>query len=252
MRQQGKRLGSKAVQENLEHSLKSGFNDQNAQVVEKKQTQETHQKNIASSSLAAVSKLHTSSWTADDKINIINPISKSPHLRSKVPLKRINIIDITSDAFVKPAIIGKTLRSDDLEIIERTNEPQRQSECLQKSLNHSVPGNLEDAESSAVLHKTNIVVPTTSVQFFEQWKQLNGKSNMKYELLKQIQPSNFPNIFKESLDNKTFTSIITVLAEYFVNNSAPVYEYLHSFTKVKRFSTLVMFMSANDKNGEYI
>ena len=58
-----------------------------------------------------------------------------------------------------------------------------------------------------------------------------------------------PDIFKDSMESDIFTQILTILNETFVSKNDNVFDYLESLSKVKRFRTLVLFMSSSDKKG---
>lgn len=71
-------------------------------------------------------------------------------------------------------------------------------------------------------------------------------------MLQQICGSDFPVIFKESLESNTFSSVLAVLATEFIKNKTSVIQYLLGLTKVRRFSALILFMTENDKTSKYI
>lgn len=187
---------------------------------------------------------HFTKLKNDNNIEIVKPISKPPHLRSKKPLKRINI---TEESMAPQEIIKTTpkatLNTDELKIIEN-KAPETKSIVSEPSeINDTQTANTETLEINPAL----FVTPTNSVQFTSRWQALK-KSNLKYEFLLQIEPKSIPKIFLDALDSRLFSEIISVLLEN-VKKDHGVLEYLTSFTNVRRFSTIAMFMSAGDKNG---
>lgn len=189
-----------------------------------------------------VERKQTFVWPEDNSINIIEAISKPPHIRSKVPLKRVTIKDIET----KPIVHTK------LSPIERT-ETEREQPLRKENKKKSV--SFVDVKESIKVEKTVVpsiiefVEPITSVQFFAQWKQFNDDLNLKYEYLRVMNPSNLKEVFKESLDSKTFSDILKVLNKY-SDDRYFVFNFLMGLSEVKRFCTLVFFMSKADKDGK--
>lgn len=190
-------------------------------------------------------------WPEDDSLEIIEPISKPPHTRSKVPLKRIQIKDIET----KPLVHTKTATV----VVEKVAEVETELVTKKDSKKKSVSFADVTTETTTrpvqpevvVVVKKELVEPVTSVQFFAQWKQFNDDANLKYEYLRVINPKNLKEIFKEALDSKTFSDILKVLSTHSDDRNF-VYNYLLGLVEVKRFCTLVFFMSKADKDGKWI
>ncbi|KAG8258984.1 RNA polymerase II-associated protein 3 [Homalodisca vitripennis] len=91
--------------------------------------------------------------------------------------------------------------------------------------------------------------PKTSVQFHISWNGIKSDNKLCYQFLKQIPGEELPEIFKESLESRTFTSIVQILALEFTAAGDGVLPYLQGLAKVRRFSTLVLFMSPADKTN---
>lgn len=197
-------------------SDKSNFNLNKAVVVERKET-----------SKAFV-------WPQNDNLEIVDAISKPPHLRSKVPLKRIAIE-------IKPPPVQ--IKTEKVEIERRENK--------KKSV--SFAENAVKTEKSQIRIEEPIkqfIEPITSIQFFAQWKQFSDDVDLKYEYLKVMNPKNLKEVFKESLDSKTFSDILKVLSKHSGDHNV-VYHFLKGLTEVKRFCTLVFFMTKADKDGKF-
>ncbi|KAF5283855.1 hypothetical protein FQA39_LY04675 [Lamprigera yunnana] len=193
-------------------------------------------------------------WTSGNEIELVKPINKPPHLRSKQPLRRIVIedIDIITDnksenkskniliqPWPRPGLDNKTINCDDLKIVERKVNVSNKKSCT---------------SSNYEIHKINtsdfeISIPATSIEFSANWRLLKDNKELKLKYLSQINPNKIPALFKESLDYDIFSEIIQTLAESFVEEKKPVYEYLVKLAEVKRFSMLTMFMNDNDKEA---
>ncbi|XP_060523801.1 RNA polymerase II-associated protein 3 isoform X2 [Cylas formicarius] len=132
-----------------------------------------------------------------------------------------------------------SLKSDDLKVIER-----KDSENL-KDIKNTCNISLTNSGKNLVEHLDN---PKNSVQFYSAWRNLRSPSE-QYIFLKRIKPTDIPDIFKESLDSNVFSSILNLLATEFFKQKDETYEYLVNFTRVKRFSALVMFMNSTDKRN---
>lgn len=172
-------------------------------------------------------------------MELVSAITKPPHLRSKKPLKRIEILDEESVKVETPnkKVEYEHLIVNELKIVEK--KPPQQ-EVIKPKVNKLEEVQVNKAEEE-------MVVPTNYVQFSCCWKTLTAESRWKY--LSKINPKNLPSIFKESLETDVFSQIIQTLSNYCQDSSIVVYEYLLGLTNVKRFSMLVMFMSDSDTKG---
>lgn len=220
-----------------EEKPKSEFNIGKAAVVERK-LGELKPKPPTAKTLA------TFTWPEDDFLEIIEPISKLPHTRSKVPLKRIQIKDIETKPLVhtKPTIV--------VEKVETELVTKKDGKKKSVSFADVKTETTKTVQPEEVV-KNELVEPVTSVQFFAQWKQFTDVANQKYEYLRVINPKNLKEIFKEALDSKTFSDILKVLSTHSDDHNF-VYNYLLGLVEVKRFCTLVFFMDKADKDGEWI
>lgn len=168
----------------------------------------------------------------DDDIELIEPISKPPRLRSKKPLKRATITDLEFPIQTKPSYSHSSEEDTEDSLVDSKNEE-----------NQIVPSNWI---------KINYEVPQTAMQFNCNWRLMRGTICKKKYLL-QIDPNMFEEIFKESLDANVFGEMIRLLDNAFKCKEITadgVYRYLLGLTKVKRFSTLILFMDKADKMGK--
>lgn len=186
----------------------------------------------------------------DDEIKEYNAIKKSPKARSQSVLKKIAVSeDNTNKISTEPKRI-------ELANIASQNT-KKSTEILEKGVKYET--GIKDittnpTELDEIIFKeipkddfsklNNRPVPKTSLQFYYNWKELDV--DLKYLFLLKINPREFVNIFKNSLESDYFSSILKVLAEGFIPRKKSVVPYLYGLSKVKRFSTLTMFKTAED------
>lgn len=52
------------------------------------------------------------------------------------------------------------------------------------------------------------------------------------------------------MDSDTFSEIFSILSSHFIKNQDLVFNYIKFLSKIKRFQTLIMFISEKDKKGK--
>lgn len=246
-----------------EEKREVGFSDQAAVVIERKEPtikiEETHQTTAKSEQLQ-VEETETEeipdqkTWPEDDTITIIQPIKKTQHTRSKVPLKRITIKEIERKLLSK--VKTKPTQIKEIEEPETELKVAADKQGRKKSVSFADIKENQKDKPAVELKQTvtsapcisDVVPPTTSVQFFSQWRQLGTNLKLKYTYLKVINPADLKEIFKESLDSRTFSDIVNVLIEHSESNFA--YKFLLGLSNVNRFTTLAMFMSKPEIEGK--
>lgn len=205
-----------------------------------------------------VVRIEEPAWNSD--ACVIDHVQKPPHLRSKKPVQRIDINDI-SDSNI-----------DDTEKLitafKRHLQKDKQQEVTEdeKCAHHLLP---KSKLSAPVKLRSNLTItsldpcinnmqssleevpppPKSSIQFQMHWNKIRTKPNMCYHYLKQINGHDFPEIFKESLESDIFSSVLAVLSTEFIRNRTAVIQYLLGLTKVRRFNALTLFMTDNDKSN---
>lgn len=218
-------------------------------------------------------------WPSGNEVELVEKVYKLPHLRSKKPLKRVNIVDIeginidsntgirdaeknlneenlTAQPWPLPNTGSNVIKCDELKVIERKiqndkhdvkGKPKTESKFSKERSNNKIISTNKNADE---VKEFNLSVPQTSVQFNIDWRLLHDQPEVRFNYLKQINPKKFATIFKESLDCDIFSGIIHILAETFIEKNLPVYDYLLELCEVKRFSMLIMFMSDEDKKSK--
>ncbi|XP_018321482.1 RNA polymerase II-associated protein 3 [Agrilus planipennis] len=195
-------------------------------------------------------------WFDKKDVEIVHPVIKPAHLRSTKALKRVEIRETSGLKKFKESTKNKKAKNessfpfvgensslicDNLRVIER-----KVTECDPiKTTNITQESQFETKSVIDGDNKLSFSVPQTSVQFLGDWTKLKNDSENRCRYLKNIKASNLPNIFKFSLESDIFSDILKTIADGFIGEES--YEYLMAITKVKRFATLAMFMTPEDK-----
>lgn len=190
-------------------------------------------------------------WPERPHSEIIIPVQKPPHQRSKKPLRKIEITE-TDDSNLKlnPAI-EKELKIDYNDSNALANIlAQTQQLDIDEILKDTSPASTKKIPDDLEDLKFDYPVPKSSVQFYTNWKYIKDNLQHKFLYLKQIRPEDLANIFKDFMESDIFSDFITVLKEKFIPENLPVFKYLLNLSKVKRFSTLTLFLSTKDKQGK--
>lgn len=255
MRQGNKTVSSSTAvttTQKTEEKSNIGFDDRNAVVIERKEeiAPKDTSSNVETKQTSVIASIKKGFlWPEDDTVNLIEPISKPPHARSKVPLKRIQIKDIE----INPV---KSVKKSELipeEMKFAAKRGNRKKSVTFADINVKTSDEVNESPSTSSMNNEDsgpeLIEPTSSVQFFLQWKRCAGDSDLKYKYLKVIEPKNLKDIFKEALDSKIFSDILNVLFEHSDDHSF-VYGFLMGLANVPRFCTLTFFMSKTDKEGK--
>ncbi|XP_066585743.1 RNA polymerase II-associated protein 3 [Prorops nasuta] len=165
-----------------------------------------------------------------DDVKVVDPIEKLPYLKSKVMLTQV---PVKLFDFYSMKEIDSTLVT-----------PENNKQIMPEEKVTVTSTSLERESEQKQIPPP----PKTSVQFMTDWKA-DTSSEFRYDYLKQIPAEQIPQIFKESLDSDPLTEVITILKTEFLTKANPIYPYLKSLTKVKRFRALVMFISDKEKEG---
>lgn len=111
-----------------------------------------------------------------------------------------------------------------------------------------IPRENADA-TSAVLRAPDVPAAAQSAfQFYVDWKKLARFPNLRYQYLKQLDPTRLPVLFRQWMETELFSEILAVLEEHFVRDDLDVSPILENVAKVGRFSTMVMFLGNEDRS----
>ncbi|CAH2042022.1 unnamed protein product, partial [Iphiclides podalirius] len=201
-----------------------------------------------------------------ENINVMRPVKKPPHLRSKRALKSITIQEIPLGKSLpeKPPTRLKIIEVDDDLAQGDTNsnasnassgkmEADRTSQVIgEGDAKVTSPESLKLIAEAEATEKVNfahdIVPPVNSVQFMAEWKYLKGRSEARSNYLSIIEPSKIPSIFENALESDVLSEILHILAEDMDKfGGKTITAYLKGLCRVKRFSALAMFLSTSDK-----
>jgi hypothetical protein len=174
---------------------------------------------------------------------LVLPVQKPVHLRSKKPLKRIEIKEVSSAASMQTNV-SKT-------VVENVKEKGEAKEDATKSTGFTKK---IEKEISADLAKVVIVttlppVPTTSTKFFTDWKTLKTIVN-RAKYLQQFTVADYKAVFKSSLDGMVFSELVLVLHHLVQRGVMPeiVVTQLEGLCGLPRVSAVAMFMSKQDQD----
>jgi len=182
----------------------------------------------------------SSNEVADEEL--VLPIHKPVHSRSKKPLKRIEITEVTSSTYSESPIT-------------KTEEGKKESEKKGAEINTKSTGFTKkiEKEISADLAKVDIVnaippVPTNSAKFFTDWKTLKTIVN-RAKYLQQFTAQDYKTVFKSSLDGVVFSELVMVLNHLVQRGVMPeiVVNQLEGLCGLPRVSAVAMFMSKQDQ-----
>jgi len=175
---------------------------------------------------------------------LVLPINKPVHERSRKPLKRIEITEVSGSS--KPSTPTNKCEKDFLQGGKKTSE-----ERITKSTGFTKK---VEREISADLSKVEIVnsippVPTTSTKFFTDWKSLKTIVN-RAKYLQQFKSIDYNIVFKSSLDGVLFTELVMVLHHLVQRGVMPdiVIQQLQGLSGLPRVSAIAMFMSKQDQD----
>lgn len=178
----------------------------------------------------------------------VKPERKPPHLLSKKPLRKIKIRDkCEADDIILKAALDEAEES---EGVPEISLPPNSTTCssLQVSENSNLVtiDNKNNDENRMKINVEELPVPKTAMQFLSSWDKMSSSPISQYKYLKKIPGSSLPSIFKEALESCTFSEILDILATQFVIAGEPVFPYLQGFSRVKRFSALMLFANEDD------
>ncbi|XP_012538011.2 RNA polymerase II-associated protein 3 [Monomorium pharaonis] len=171
-----------------------------------------------------------------DNVEIVQPIDKPPHLRSKEPLKRIPVQQADLTKPLKKEMIATSSKLQQVELSDI------HSDNLTKKEGNTAICKLEENFSCIEIP----CVPTNAVQFLVNWKKYPS-FDFRYRYLKQIPSSSLPKIFQDSMESNIFSEILTTLKTEFMRRNEPIFSYLKDLRNVKRFRAFIMFINNSEK-----
>ncbi|XP_011551695.3 RNA polymerase II-associated protein 3 isoform X2 [Plutella xylostella] len=201
-----------------------------------------------------------------ENVNVIKPVKKPPHLRSKRGLKPIPIqeIQLGKSEPEKPPTRLKIIEIEDSQAKGDTNNNKSDTNKIDTIIN-SIEIKKEDVKVESkkmnglspeseklnidcLVNEKNDVVrklvpPVNSVQFMTEWKNLKNTKNGRIEYLNLIDPARLPAILGNALESDLLSELLLTLHAC----GARVTSHLRGLARVRRLSALAMFLSERDK-----
>ncbi|XP_055919119.1 RNA polymerase II-associated protein 3 [Eupeodes corollae] len=200
--------------------------------------------------------------------NIVDifPATKLPSSRSKKQMKRIKIIDVVGPKD------GKNYENSNIQISDEVIDKLFNGECgsyeevkksdvtpavkhIEKDTNICLPTKMgiqktkepkKDNEIPSVTKEKPLPpAPTTTAQFYSNWKELSAEQ--KYQYLKSIQVSQLNRILGVGLDSETLSSLLTTFSEYYLRNEDDLCETLLEVCKHSSLKILSLMLSTEDE-----
>uniref|UniRef100_A0A1A8NTV7 RNA polymerase II-associated protein 3 n=1 Tax=Nothobranchius rachovii TaxID=451742 RepID=A0A1A8NTV7_9TELE len=205
----------------------------------------------------------------------VQPINKPEHLRSKKPLKRIEIEEVGGSTLIPElesagCLVQEVERKAEEESSPLSTSPNAKMikmEEMADTPSHTSPNQLPvDQSSGQPLQEVTVdppapsntssssegdipAPPANSFQLESDLRKIRTQPELIYRYLRQIKPAAYSNIFNNSLEPDIMNQILTTLRDFYMKNEAPamILEILSSLAGVRRFDMVVLFMSTQEK-----
>jgi len=168
--------------------------------------------------------------------DIVLPINKPAHLRSKKPLKRVEIFENT---VANKELIKSKVKVDKSEV----EDVKINTVGLTKQVEKEIANELSKVE----IMNTIPAVPSSSAKFLTDWKTLKSIVN-RAKYLQQFKSTDYGKVFKSSMDGILFSEIVQVLNHMVQRGVMPeiIVHQLNGLSRLPRISAISMFMSKHD------
>jgi len=188
--------------------------------------------------------------------NIVLPITKPPHQRSKKPLKRIEITEVgdddqptrNSDKEEEENILDKV---GDMDIgHDDVTSSGSKSRGFTKKIEEEIATELQNKVPTDVLVQTIPKIPKGYAQFTTDWRKCKA-TNHRLKYIRQFSEKDYKNIFKSSLDSQHLSEILTVLWDGIKSGTLgqdELSQHISGISQVPRLSALCLFLAQSDKN----
>ncbi|KAL5013578.1 hypothetical protein ScPMuIL_007848 [Solemya velum] len=213
-------------------------------------------------------------------VGVVKAITKPPEEKSRFkPLRRLEIEEtgFDDDEQRKAAIakvvesqseIKKIITEKDDKLFEKFSSLQKQgssatttkrTEPDQLTENNLTMNTCSDMTGQMVknvttTHEANKPVstemcplPETSYQFQADYKRFKNNLEAFYKYFKRISPNSYPKLFGEALESGILMTVLRVFKEFYIPSHECYSKHLLHLAGVKRFSTMVMFLSSREK-----
>ena len=91
--------------------------------------------------------------------------------------------------------------------------------------------------------------PSTSMQFIADWRNIHKRPELVYAYVKQIEPQSLSTLIPHSaFDSAMLSVFLQVFKNHFLTEKdEDLFGYMSALCRIKRFSTLTMFLSKSEK-----
>jgi len=173
---------------------------------------------------------------------LVLPIQKPAHSRSRKPLKRIEIIEISSGGSKKDSLVEN-------KNVKDVAEPEKKEVTKSKGFTKKIEQEISSDLSKVEIVNTIPKVPSTSTKFFTDWKSVKTIVN-RAKYLQQFTAADYKAVFKSNLDGGVFSELVMVLNHLVQRGVMPeiIVHQLQGLSGLPRVSAIAMFMSKQDKD----
>ena len=173
---------------------------------------------------------------------LVLPIQKPAHSRSRKPLKRIEIIEISSGGSKKDSRVEN-------KNVKDVAEPEKKEVTKSKGFTKKIEQEISSDLSKVEIVNTIPKVPSTSTKFFTDWKSVKTIVN-RAKYLQQFTAADYKAVFKSNLDGGVFSELVMVLNHLVQRGVMPeiIVHQLQGLSGLPRVSAIAMFMSKQDKD----
>ncbi|XP_054911563.1 RNA polymerase II-associated protein 3 [Poeciliopsis prolifica] len=193
----------------------------------------------------------------------VQPVDKPEHLRSTKPLRRIDIQEISGKLAppkqeALPLLIQEVERKTDSPLSSSPSAKiVKMEEAAETQKHDRVPASRdasqsvqEESSEAAEAPSSDVPpAPSNSFQLEADLRKLSQQPEAVYRYLRQISPSAYGQIFRNSLEPDLLNQILRTLHDFFIGNEPPtsILETLGGLAGVRRFDMAVMFMTPQEK-----
>ncbi|KIM78520.1 hypothetical protein PILCRDRAFT_591682 [Piloderma croceum F 1598] len=202
-------------------------------------------RSLTSASTSTAAKQNSESRTRDNNSSL-TPLTSSPKPSTFMDAKQARESS-------KPSRAGGGIfrPSGDHTIFDKGEKQSSADRAATKP--SSPPAAAMNGTSQKTNSSSSIKPPMTLFNFTRSWESLDLAED-KWRLISQIPPTSLPAFFQTSLDPSLLVSILDTFLAVLHNitdpeddNRARMRQYMAMFSKVPRFSTVVLLMSKKEK-----
>lgn len=185
---------------------------------------------------------------AAEKGEVKAPLSRKPSSFSSDPAlakapPKLEADPQKTENSVKQISSNSSQKQDSLASTPINSKKSQKQDTLAST--HVVAARAASRAVSAVARK--MTAPKTAYEFEATWKIFSGDLSAQAELLKIIDPTSLPKIFKDALSASLLMDIIRCVEHFFMENADFAVQFLENLTKICRFDMTIMCLSTKDK-----